>query len=145
MKKKILSVALMCLTTTGINAQVYAYDSWAQLPTMDLYDSGVTDMYLRALAETAARRKADFELYTNQAAEAFRQHRWQEVINRVNWALSTEYYNGDIFYMRGYAYEMLGNWSAAKKDYRKGKKHGSYKASMALDSLKAKIKQGRKK
>lgn len=145
MKKKVLAVALMCLAATGIDAQVYAYDSWAQMPTMDLYDSGVTNMYLRALAETAARRKADFELYTNQATEAFQKHRWTEVINRVNWALSTEYYNGEIFYMRGYAYEMLGNLSAAKKDYKKGKKHGSYKASMALDSLKAKIKQSRKK
>ena len=144
MKKKVLAVALMCLAATGIDAQVYAYDSWAQMPTMDLYDSGVTNMYLRALAETAARRKADFELYTNQATEAFQKHRWTEVINRVNWALSTEYYNGEIFYMRGYAYEMLGNLSAAKKDYKKGKKHGSYKASMALDSLKAKIKQSRK-
>ena len=145
MKKKLAAIALMCVTTTGINAQVYGYDSWAQMPTMDLYDSGVTNMYLRALAETAARRKADFELYTNQATEAFQKHRWTEVINRVNWALSTEYYNGEIFNMRGYAYEMLGNLSAAKKDYKKGKKHGSYKASMALDSLKAKIKQSRKK
>lgn len=141
MKKKILSAALICLMTVETKAQVYAGDTWMQMPTADLYDTGMMNMYLRALAETAARRKAEFEQFCRQAETAFQEQQWQTVINRVNWALSTKYYNGDIFYMRGYAYESLGDLKAAKKDYKKGKKYGSYRAATALDALKNKRKQ----
>ncbi|MBR4898305.1 MAG: hypothetical protein IKZ48_05920 [Prevotella sp.] len=144
MKKGIMTIALMCLGAMNINAQVYAGDSWIQLPTTDLYDTGVMNMHLRALAETAARREAEFERYSNLAYEAFRKKQWSAVISNVNWALSTKYYNSEIFYMRGYAYESLGDYRRAKKDYKKAKKEGSYTAEQALIALKNKMKQGRR-
>jgi len=145
MTKKIFAVALTCLISTSVEAQVYAYDTWLQMPTKDIYDDGMMNMYARALAETAARRKANFERYSNLADEAFYKKQWNYVIYYVNEALETQYYNGELFFLRGCAYEMLGNERQAKKDYRKGKKNGSYRAALAMEQLKEKQKQRRKR
>ncbi len=95
------------------------------------------NMYARALAETAARRKAVFERYYDMAIEACERKEWSEVVYLVNNALVTQYYTGGIFFLRGYAYEQMGNLRAAKKDYKKGKKYNSPEAARALESLKA--------
>ena len=145
MKKKIFAVALTCLISTSVEAQVYAYDSWGQMPTKDIYDDGMMNMYLRAVAETAARRKALFEQFSDRAAEAFNKKQWSLVICYVNDAFETQYYNGELFFLRGCAYEMLGDERQAKKDYRKGKKNGSYRAALAMEQLKEKQKQRRKR
>ena len=144
MKKRIMIIALTCLMTKGVNAQVYAYDSWMKMPTTDLYDTGVMNMYLRALAETAAKRKADFKYFSELAYDAYCKKQWQSVIDNVNWALSTKYYCSDIFYMRGYAYESLGDYKRAKKDYKRAKKEGYYRAAQALETLKYRQRQERK-
>ena len=145
MRKKILTMSLLCSMAMGANAQIYAYDTWLQMPTKDIYDDGMMNMYARALAETAARRKANFEKYSNLADEAFNKKQWNYVIYYVNEALETEYYNGELFFLRGFAYEMLGNERQAKRDYRKGKKNGSYRAVLAMEQLKEKQKQRRKR
>ena len=145
MKKKIFTLALTCSLTMSVSAQIGAYDTWATMPTKDIYDDGMMNMYLRAVAETAARRKAQFEQYSYRATEAFNRKQWNYVIIYVNEAFGTEYYNGQLYYMRGYAFEMLGDERAAKKDYRRGKKNGSYQAALALDQLKEKQRQRRKR
>ena len=139
MKKIIISI--LCMMALNANAQVYAYDSWAQLPTSDLYDSQTMSMALahaEMAARVEARRKAFFEQCTDYAIDAFRNRQWSSVIYYVNQALETTYYNGDIYYLRGFAFEQLGDLKKAKKDYRKGKKYGSYQASSALEALKVK-------
>ena len=52
----------------------------------------------------------------------------------------TMFYCGELFYIRGYAYEQLGNLKAAKKDYKTGKKYNCAEAAQALEALKAKRK-----
>ena len=96
MRKKILTMSLLCSMAMGANAQIYAYDTWLQMPTKDIYDDGMMNMYARALAETAARRKANFEQYSNLADEAFNKKQWNYVIYYVNEALETQYYNGEV-------------------------------------------------
>lgn len=138
MKKMVLT--MLCMMALNANAQVYAYDTWGQLPTMDLYDTQTMSMALahaEMAARVEARKQALFEHYADLAVEAFRECQWNSVIYYVNHALETSYYNGDIYYIRGYACEQLGNLKQAKKDYRKGKKYGSYQASSALVALKA--------
>ena len=137
MKKKVMTLALMCLMAMSGRAQVYAGDAWMQMPTMDLYDTGMMNLYARALAETAARRQAAFERYYDLAIEACGRKEWNEVVYLVNSALETKYYTGSIYFLRGYAYEQMGNLRAAKKDYKKGKKYNSPEAARALESLKA--------
>ena len=50
------SVTMLCMMALNANAQVYAYDSWAQLPTTDLYDTQTMNM---ALAHAEMRARVD--------------------------------------------------------------------------------------
>ena len=56
MKKIIMLGAMLGAMTLNANAQVYAYDSWAQLPTTDLYDTQTMNM---ALAHAEMRARVD--------------------------------------------------------------------------------------
>ena len=136
MKKKVLTLALMCLTVLSGKAQFYGYEQAIQLPTMDLYDNATMEMALRAARETAPRRQQAFEFYGDQAYDAYLNKRWGDVINNVNNALKTGYYNGKLYYFRGFAYESLGYYSNAKKDYKVAKKNGVYEANAALERIK---------
>lgn len=142
MKKRVMTMVAACAIALGGWAQ---YGEAIQFPTADLYDSGVMNMYARALAETAARREEIFEGYQELALQAFEEKRWYKVIDYVDAALRSQYYNGQVYYLRGSAYEALGNWKQAKKDYRKGSKNGYYLAKIALNSLNEKMRQQRKK
>ena len=63
MKKSFLIGAMMCWMALNAQAQ-YQYDRALPLPTVDLYDTGVMNMYMRALAETSARRQQSYEQYS---------------------------------------------------------------------------------
>lgn len=141
MKKKVIMLALMCLVVVSGKAQIYGYDQALRLPTADLYDDAMTNMYLRALAETAAIRKENYFRYSDMAVEAYRNQNWNNVIYYVNEALNTKYYCGQLYYLRGYAYEQLGKLRAAKKDYKTAIKNDSQEAAQALASLKARKKR----
>lgn len=147
MKKKILMMALMCQMAASSHAQVYGGDSWVQLPTRDLYDSQTMSMALQhaeMAARIRARKEALWEQYSDLAYEAYNNRQWHSVINYVYQALETGFYNSDMYYIRGYAYEQLGEFRLAKKNYRKAKKYGNYRAELALDELKEKIKKKKK-
>ena len=132
---------MMCSLALNADAQVYAGDSWMQMPTADLYDAGTMNMYLRALAETEALRKENYQRYNRLAFDAYKNEQWNSVIYYANMALETKYYSGQLYYIRGYAFEQNGNLRAAKKDYKKGKKYGSIEAARALEALKARSKR----
>jgi tetratricopeptide (TPR) repeat protein len=136
MKKLVMTVALMCTIAFGCKAQVYGYDQAVRLPTVDLYDDAMMEIQLRAARETAARRRQAFEHFGDQAYDAYLNNRWVDVINNVNSALSTGYYNGKLYYFRGLAYESLGYYQNAKKDYKVAKKNGVYEANAALERIK---------
>jgi hypothetical protein len=57
MKKKLLATTMMCFVMMSAQAQVYGYDDYVRMPTMDLYDPGVMNMAIRAQAEAAARQQ----------------------------------------------------------------------------------------
>ena len=90
-----------------------------------------------------ARRQQNYEQFSNLAFNAFNSRQWSNVISYVGAALNTGYYCGSLYYVRGYAYEQLGNLKAAKKDYKVGKKYNCVEAAQALDALKAKRKAKR--
>lgn len=138
MAKKVLTLTVICLMTMSSRAQIYSGDSWARFSTPNLYDPSITNMYLRALSETAEIREENFYHYSDLAIDAFNKKQWNMVIYYVNEALNTYYYNGYLFFIRGYANEQLGKIRAAKKDYKKGIKYGCSEAAEALGELKAK-------
>lgn len=143
MKKSFLIGAMMCWMALNAQAQ-YQYDRALPLPTVDLYDTGVMNMYLSALAQTHSRRQQQYEELTDQAIEAFNKGQWNYTISYVNQALRTGFYCGTLYYIRGFAYESLGDFKSAKKDYKTGKKYDSVEAAQALEQLNVKMKQRRK-
>lgn len=143
MKKKVMMLALMCLMAMSGKAQIYGYDQALRLPTVDLYDDAMMEMELRAARETAGRRQQAFEYYGDQAYDAYCNDKWVDVINNVNNALKTGYYNGKLYFFRAFAYESLGYYKNAKKDYKVAKKHGVFEANAALERIKQKMKAKR--
>ena len=137
-KKCVLMMAMACMASVKGWAQ---YDEPVMFPTAELYDSGAMNAYLRALAETASARRELFEIYADKALDAFHHEQWWDVISYVGKALDTKCYNGDLYYVRGYAYEQLGKPFAAKRDYKKGKKYNSSLAAEALEELQEKMKR----
>lgn len=143
MKKKVMMLALMCLMAMSGKAQIYGYDQALRLPTVDLYDDAMMEMAMRAARETAPRRQQAFEHFGDQAYDAYCNNKWVDVINNVNSALKTGYYNGKLYFFRGFAYESLGYYKNAKKDYKVAKKHGVFEANAALERIKQKMKAKR--
>lgn len=141
MKRKVFLVALMCLVTLSGKAQTFGNDQIVVSPLGDLYDDATMEMALRAARETAPRRRQAYEFYRDQAYEAYRNDRWTDVINNVNSALNTGFYNGSLYFFRGFAYESLGHFKYAKNDYKMAKKNGVYGANTALERVKQKMKR----
>ena len=129
---------------TTAHGQVYGYDRAMPLPTRDLYDTETMNMALahaQMAAKIRARRKAEWKQYSELAYDAYDHEEWNDVIRFVNAALDTGFYNSDVYYMRGYALEMLGRLKEAKKDYKKAKEYGNTMAPEALKALKEKMKK----
>ena len=151
MKKKLLTTAMMCFVMMSAHAQIYGYDDYVRMPTMDLYDPGVMNMAIRAQAEAAARqqemaarRQEMFRFYASRALEAQKAQRWYEVIENATQAISIEPI-GLIFVTRGEAYEALGYYKEALNDYKAGKRDNCPEAATAYNALKAKMKEMKKK
>ncbi len=151
MKKKLLGTAMMCFVMMSAQAQIYGYDDYVRMPTMDLYDPGVMNMAIIAQAEAAARqqemiarRQEMFRVYASRALEAQKAQRWYDVIENATQAISIEPI-GLIFVTRGEAYEALGYYKEALNDYKTGKKDNCPEAATAYNALKAKMKEMKKK
>jgi tetratricopeptide (TPR) repeat protein len=144
MKQKVVMMALMCLVAVGGKAQTFGNDQVVVSPLGNLYDDATMEMALRAARETAPRRRQAYEFYRDQAYEAYRMDRWNDVINNVNNALNTGFHNGSLYFFRGFAYESLGHFKYAKKDYKMARKNGVYDANAALERVKQKMKAKRK-
>lgn len=133
-------MALMCLVTLSGKAQTFGNDQVVVSPLGNLYDDATMEMAMRAARETAPRRHQAYEFYSKQAYEAYRNDRWNDVINNVNRALNTGFYNDSLYFFRGVAYESLGYFKYAKNDYKMAGNNGVYEANTALERLKQKMK-----
>lgn len=151
MKKKLLATAMMCFVMMSAQAQVYGYDDYVRMPTMDLYDTGVMNMAVRARAEAAARqqemaarRQEMFRYYASRTIDSYKTQRWYDVIENATQALNIDPI-GLVFVTRGEAYEALGYYKEALKDYKAGKRDNCPEAAIAYNALKAKMKEMKKK
>ena len=142
MKKRVMTMAAACAIALGSWAQ---YGEAIQFPTADLYDSGMMNGLTRAYAETYGMRQRIFNEYVEMAFQAWENKHWSKVVRYVDGALDTGLWSEDLYYMRGFAYEQMGNVKAAKKNYKEGKRLGSYEAAKALENLLQRERQYRNK
>lgn len=141
MKKGIVLFMMMCAVGLKGQAQIYGYDQAIKLPTAELYDMNVMNAYANALRETAGTRMQAYRMYCDYAITALSEKQWNNAIYYVDKALDTGYYSGDLYWIRGFANEQMGNLKQAKKDYKEGTKLGSERAEQALEQLKEKMKR----
>ena len=134
MKKKMFMMALATTMTLGCEAQVL-------FPTPDLYDTGMMNMYINAVRETARARLDNFMYYFEKAVDAYNDQEWSNVIYFVGKAFATDYEDGQLYYMRGVAYDMKGYTKEAKKDFKTALKQGYREAQNALDYIETREKQ----
>lgn len=126
-----VSLALMFICSLNIQAQE------VPIPTADLYDTEMMTTYLQTLAETKDIREKVYDQYVELAFIAAKNQHWSYVVNFVTSALNTGFWNADLYYLRGIAYEHLGLLKYAKRDFKKGKRKGSEYAANALERLKS--------
>lgn len=141
MRKKNSVIALVCLITMNVDAQIYPYDTTVPSQPTELYDPNIMNMYIRSMAETAAYRKEKYYRYRDLAIEACKDKQWNYAIYYVNEALDTRYYSGQLYFIRGYAYEKLGNIRSAKRNYKAAIKYNFPEAAQALEALKNRNKR----
>ena len=141
MRKGIVLLVMMCALGLKGQAQIYGYDQAIKLPTAELYDMNVMNAYANALRETAGTRMQAYRMYCDYAITALSEKQWNSAIYYVDKALDTGYYSGDLYWIRGFANEQMGNLKQAKKDYKEGTKLGSEGAEQALEQLKERMKR----
>ncbi len=128
--KTYLITMMICAGATYVQAQD------TPLPTADLYDSGMMNMAIQSRAQTYSIRRQQYDQCWDMALTAMENGDLRSVITHVTNALSTGFWSGNIYYLRGFAYEKLGEYSLAKKDYKSAKRNGCELADEALERLK---------
>ena len=98
-------------------------------------------MQAAAKAKYDRQQKAYFEYYQDKAYECYNNEDLYGFLTYSNYALDTGWYNAELYYYRGVAYERLFNFKEAKKNYKKAKKNGYALAERALSLLKDKEKE----
>lgn len=128
MRREVLIILLVVATAIPSFCQV-------QMPTADLYDTESMNMYLRALAETEAKRKEIFYEYTDMAFSYARLENWPRVLECSQKALDMQFYTAELYCLRGIAFEHLSDYKNAKKEYKRAYKAGYNKAKDFLNAL----------
>lgn len=131
MKSFFVIVVISTMYFVNVKGQV-------QYPTNDLYDSNMMNMYLDALSNTSEKRENLFCIYLKIAYDYFNKKDYQNFLVYSDKALGTYYYTAELYFMRGYAYEMLRNYKQSRKEYKLAYKHGYTLAKERLDLIKHK-------
>lgn len=140
MKHLILTLFCASALTLDVSAQIYSYDGAMMMPTRDLYSDWQSFGDIAKAARMAAaadhRRKSHFEDYESEAYDYFNRGDYYNCLYSSSLALETGFYTPRLFYIRGIAFERIGNYKEAKKMYRKAKRKGFTPARTALEALK---------
>lgn len=140
MKHLILTLFCASALTLDVSGQIFSNDGAMMMPTRDLYSDWQSFGDIANAARMAAaadhRRKSYFEDYVSDAYDFFNQGDYYNCLHSSSLALETGYYTPHLFYIRGLAFERIGNYREAKKMYRKAKRKGFAPAKTALEALK---------
>ena len=139
MKQKVklflASLALGMSATTTMHAQ------YLELPVGDIFDTNMMSMALNTAREISIRRAQEYNYNYDMALKASANQQWTQAIGYCNRAMRYNNAEGDLYFIRGYAFEQMGDYVAAKNDYWKGKDLGSSSAASMLSSFNERIRE----
>lgn len=100
------------------------------------------ELLLQAQAKAArdAYNEKIFNEFQDKAYSCLNKKDYYGFIYYSDHALKTGWYNSQLYYDRGRAFENLNDYKRAKKEYKKAKKKGYYPAIEALKRCKQKEK-----
>ena len=101
-------------------------------------------MAARANAYRQEMMKQRFEEYQDKAYSCYNKGDFNGFLYYSEYALNTGWYNSKLYYDRGAAFEMLHEYSKAKKEYKRALKKGYYPAKAAYEQCKVHQKAWKK-
>lgn len=125
----------------GASATTAARAQFVQFPTCDIFDTDMMRMALNTAREMSIRRERDYNYNYDMALKACANQQWMQAIAYCNRAMRYKDAGGDLYFIRGYAYEQMGDYTAAKNDYWKGKDLGSSSAASMLSSFDERMRE----
>jgi hypothetical protein len=147
--KRLFLLLGFILVITFSNAQnnPYVVDGGFEPMTMDemllpfvLYSQNAERIReLQEQREAAAKQR--FSDYSDKAYECFNKSDYQGFIYYSSLALNTGWYNSEMYYDRGRAFEELHDYKQAKKQYKIALGYGYYPAQSALQLVKVHKKE----
>lgn len=139
MTKKLLCFVFLTVSIFA-NAQ-NRYDTPANATFTNTYVPMThEEMMLRAAAEVYREKRAreDFDKYSRTAYEYLQKKQIGYFTSYANAALSTGYYNSQLYYNLGISYYLSGQKRKGKKFLKKALKKGFLEANRALFAIKKK-------
>lgn len=138
MKKCLVLTLFLFALTTNANGQIVVNSTFKPLSYDELLLQAQAQAYHSKMMEEK------FDEYQDKAYEQYNRGDYRGFIYYSDIALSTGWYNTQLYYDRGNAYEYLHDYKHAKKEYKKAKKKGYYPAVSALEQCKRNEKAWRK-
>ncbi len=99
-------------------------------------------MQAQMIAQARSQALKTYNYYLDLAEQAYAHFDYSAFLNNSSMALSTGFYNADLYLKRGKAFIVMNDFSAAKREFRLARKHGHPQATTALKELR---KQKKKK
>lgn len=136
MKKTLLFIVFVCLPFVG----------QAQVITSQFQPLSVNQIIMKVQLEAyeQQRKQQLFRDYRDHAYECSKKGDTYGFLMYSGAALGTGYYNNQLYYDRGVAFESIHNYRQAKKEYKQAIKKGHSSASYAYELCKANEKDWRK-
>lgn len=139
-------VKKLCLLFWAVPAFICAqnrYDTPASYSYVNTYvPMSHEELMLRAAAEVLREKQAkeNFEHYSQAAYDYLKKNQVGYFISYACAALSTGYYNSQLYYNLGVSYYLQGQKRKGKKFLKKASKKGFYPANQVLFAIKKKQK-----
>lgn len=132
--KKAFIISTLIFVSTAIHAQSnYTIESTFQ------------PLSYEAMVMGARAKASRFERYRDKAYECSNNKDYSGFLYYSSMALKSGYYSAKLYNDRGIAYEIMGNYSKALKEYKRALRKGYYEAEASIKRVKAKKKEKNKR
>ena len=137
---KHIIITIICCTLYNVcSAQINQYDRPSYSPfSLPSFNEMAAQAEMMAKARAKALEKYNY--YLNLANQAYDRSDYSAFLGYSSQALSTGFFNSELYFKRGLAFVSINNISAAKQEFKIAKKHGHPQADMALKQLRKRRK-----